>query len=107
MAKVRIPTPLRTFTKGKDEVACAGTTVAEVLKNLDAEYKGIGGKILDETGNVRRFINVFVGATDIRHGDGVKTKVKENDVISIFPAIAGGIKARQIGPRSKSEGFAE
>lgn len=90
MAKVRIPTPLRAFTKGKEEVTCSGTTVAEVLKNLDAEYPGIGAKILDEKGQVRRFINVFVGENDIRHGPGVKTPVKDADVISIFPAIAGG-----------------
>lgn len=90
MANVRIPTPLRTFTKGKDEVAVFGKTVADCLKNLDAEYRGINAKILDDEGNVNRFINVFVGENDIRQMAGMKTEVKENDVISIFPAIAGG-----------------
>lgn len=92
MAKLRIPTPLRTLTKGKDEVQISGATVAQVLKNLDHEFKGIGEKILDSEGNIRRFINVFVNETDIRHGNGMKTLVAENDVISIFPAIAGGLK---------------
>lgn len=90
MAKVRIPTPLRTLTKGQDEVLIAGRTVAEVLKNLDGEFKGIGTKIVDGDGNIRRFINVFIGENDVRHLQGVKTEVKENDVIAIFPAIAGG-----------------
>lgn len=91
MPKVRIPTPLRTYTKGQDEVLLAGTSVAEVLKNLDAEYPGIGAKIVDEKGEVRRFINVFVGENDIRHLKGSKTQVGEKEVISIFPAIAGGV----------------
>ena len=90
MAKVRIPTPLRNFTQGKDEVQVSGNSIGDLLKNLSDEYKGIGDRILDKTGQVNRFINVFVNEDDIRHGDGMKTAVKDEDVISIFPAIAGG-----------------
>lgn len=95
MAKVRIPTPLRNLTHGRDEVSIEGKTVLEILNNLDREFQGIGGKILDEGGNVRRFINVFVNENDIRHLLGVQTEVKLNDVISIFPAIAGGSLCRR------------
>ncbi len=92
MAKVRIPTPLRNFTQGKDEVQVSGNSIGDLLKNLSDEYKGIGDRILDKTGQVNRFINVFVNEDDIRHGDGMKTAVKDEDVISIFPAIAGGAR---------------
>ena len=90
MAKVRIPTPLRSFTQGRDEVAITGQTIGDVLKNLEKEFQGIGDKILDEKGNIRRFINVFVGENDVRHLKGLQTEVKSDEVVSIFPAIAGG-----------------
>jgi len=90
MAHVRIPTPLRQFTQGKDEIEIQGETLAHVLKNLDQEYRGIGEKIVDEKGSVRRFINIFIGEHDVRHLEGLKTRVQDDDVISIFPAIAGG-----------------
>lgn len=89
MATVRIPTPLRTLTSGKDEVEAAGATVAELVSNLEATYPGIRDRLLDEKG-VRRFINIFVGDEDIRFLDGLKTELKGNEQISIVPAIAGG-----------------
>jgi len=89
MATVRIPTPLRTLTAGKDEVEANGATVAELVGNLEALYPGIRDRLLDEKG-VRRFINIFVGDEDIRFLDGLKTELKGNEQISIVPAIAGG-----------------
>ncbi|MCC7535613.1 MAG: MoaD/ThiS family protein [Deltaproteobacteria bacterium] len=88
--QVRIPTPLRTLTGGKDEIAVTGTTVAEVLDNLDKAHPGIKDRICDEKGSVRRFINVFANDEDIRFLDNLKTALKDGDSISIVPAIAGG-----------------
>lgn len=89
MATVRIPTPLRTLTGGKDEVEASGGTIAELVENLEAKFPGIRDRLLDEKG-VRRFINIFVGDEDIRFLDGLKTELKGNEHISIVPAIAGG-----------------
>lgn len=89
MATVRIPTPLRTLTGGKDEVEASGGTIAELVEHLEAKYPGIRDRLLDEKG-VRRFINIFVGDEDIRFLDGLKTELKGNEHISIVPAIAGG-----------------
>lgn len=86
---VRIPTPLRTLTKGADEVPATGGTVAEVIENLEATYPGMKDRLMDEKG-VRRFINIFVGEEDIRFLEGLKTELKSGDRISIVPAIAGG-----------------
>ncbi len=90
MATVRIPTPLRKFTQGKDEVSVAGTNVREIITNLEANYPGIRERICDDAGAVRRFVNVFVGDEDIRFLDSLDTSVKDNDEVSIVPAIAGG-----------------
>lgn len=89
MATVRIPTPLRTLTGGKDEVEASGATIAELVENLESKFPGIRDRLLDEKG-VRRFINIFVGDEDIRFLEGLKTELKGNEHISIVPAIAGG-----------------
>ena len=90
MATVRIPTPLRKYTEGKDEVDVSGANVREILDNLDAVHAGIGERIRDNKGAVRRFVNIFVADEDIRFLDGLDTPVQERDEISIIPAIAGG-----------------
>jgi sulfur-carrier protein len=90
MATVRIPTPLRKYTEGKDEVTISGSTVRELLDNLDGAHAGIGERIRDDKGEVRRFVNIFVADEDIRFLDGLDTPVGDNDEISIIPAIAGG-----------------
>lgn len=90
MAKVRIPTPLRTFTGNQDEVSVAGGTVGEVLRNLDAQHPGIGARLLDGKGGLKRYVNVFLGEEDVRYLQALDTPVQENDRISIIPAIAGG-----------------
>ena len=87
---VRIPTALRTLTGGAAEVTVEGSTVGEVLKSLDAVHPGMGERLFDEAGNLRRFVNVFVAEEDIRFLDGVSTPVAEGQVVSIIPAVAGG-----------------
>ncbi|NLY94786.1 MAG: MoaD/ThiS family protein [Myxococcales bacterium] len=87
---VRIPPPLRTFTDGKDEVTVQGGTVGEVLDALEAAAPGIKERIADEKG-VRRSVNIFLGEEDIRFLDALATELKDGDVVSIIPAIAGGI----------------
>jgi molybdopterin converting factor small subunit len=89
MATVRIPTPLRTLTGGEEQVKAAGETVREVIEVLEKNHPGIRDRLLDEKG-VRRFVNIYVGDEDIRFLDGLDTKLKAEDEISIVPAIAGG-----------------
>ncbi len=90
MAKVRIPTPLRKYTGGRDQVTTTGETLREVLENLGTEHGGIRERICDADGELRRFVNVFLNEEDVRYLSGLDTRVKEEDVISIVPAIAGG-----------------
>ncbi len=90
MANVRIPTPLRKLTDGKEEVAAAGTTVGELITNLEENYPGIRARICDDDGSVRRFVNIFANDEDIRFLNNLDTPVKEGDEVSIVPAIAGG-----------------
>ena len=90
MANVRIPAPLRKYTEGKDEVAVDGDTVRDVIDDLEKNYPGIKERICDDSGAVRRFVNVFVADEDIRVLDNLDTAVQDADEISIIPAIAGG-----------------
>jgi len=87
---VRIPTQLRTLSGGASEVPIDGSTVAEVLKALDAAHPGFGERLFDDTGELRRFVNVFVADEDIRFLQGTDTAVAEGQVVSIVPAVAGG-----------------
>ncbi len=86
---VRIPAALRTLTGGKDEVTALGSTVGEVIEDLEKRHPGIKDRLLDEKG-VRRFINIYVGEEDVRFLEGLKTPLKAGDALSIVPAIAGG-----------------
>ena len=87
--KVRIPTPLRTLTAGKDEVDAEGATVREVIDDLERNHPGLKDRLCDAKG-VRRFVNIYQNEEDIRFLDGLDTAVKVGDSISIVPAIAGG-----------------
>lgn len=87
---VRIPTPLRTLTKGSAEVQVKGATVGDLVESLEGQFPGMRDRLVDETGELRRFINVYVNEEDIRFLDGKKTALKEGDQVSIVPAIAGG-----------------
>jgi molybdopterin converting factor small subunit len=87
---VRIPTILRTYTGGASEVTADGGTLAELLDDLEANYAGIRARVLDDNGEIRRFVNVYVGNDDVRFLDGLKTPVTEGAQVSIIPAVAGG-----------------
>lgn len=87
---VRIPTTLRTLTGGRPEIALDGATVAEVLANLDTAHPGFADRLLDDEGELRRFVNVFVADDDIRFLSGLETQVPDGETVSIIPAVAGG-----------------
>jgi len=87
---IRIPTQLRQLSGGASEVAVEGGSVAEALKALDAAHPGFSERLYDESGGLRRFVNVFVAEEDIRFLDGVDTSLTDGQTISIVPAVAGG-----------------
>ena len=87
---VRIPTPLQRLTNGQGEVACEGKTVNELLANLEKQYPGVKERLCDQTGQLRKFVNIFVNEEDIRFLQGDQTAVKDGDEVSIIPTIAGG-----------------
>jgi molybdopterin converting factor small subunit len=87
---VRIPTILRTYTEGSSEVSADGATLAEVLEDLDRNHSGIKGRILDESGALRRFVNVYVGNDDVRFLQNLETPTPDGTQISVIPAVAGG-----------------
>lgn len=89
-ATVRIPSPLRSFTGGADEVEVDGGTVEQALQSLGERHSGFLERILDENGGVRRFVNVYLGSKNIRSLEGLGTAVKDGDVLAIIPAVAGG-----------------
>lgn len=87
---IRIPTPLRKLTNGAEIVQADGANVGELLTSLDVKFPGLRERICDESGQVRRFVNVYLNDEDIRFLDEQATAVKTGDEISIVPAIAGG-----------------
>jgi molybdopterin synthase sulfur carrier subunit len=87
---VRIPTTLRTLTGGRSAVALEGDNVRDVLTNLDGAHPGFAARLLDDDGNLRRFVNVFVADDDIRFLEGLDTPVPEGAEVAIIPAVAGG-----------------
>lgn len=88
--KVRIPTPLRRFTGGAEEVQSDAATVGAVVADLESRHPGIRERLCDEEGRVRRFVNLYVNGDDIRFLDSLDTRVKDGDELAIVPAIAGG-----------------
>ena len=89
-ASVRIPTILRTYTGGQAEVPVDGATLAEVIASLEKAYAGISARVLDDTGKLRRFVNVYVNDDDVRFSEGLATPVPDGASVSIIPAVAGG-----------------
>ena len=87
---VRIPSQLRTLSGGQAQLSVAGSTVGEVLKALDAAHPGFADRLFDDSGGLRRFVNVFVAEEDVRFLDGLDTPVAEGQTVSIVPAVAGG-----------------
>ncbi|HWR83487.1 MAG TPA: MoaD/ThiS family protein [Candidatus Deferrimicrobium sp.] len=94
MIKVRIPTPLRPLTKGKGEVDAQAGTIVEMIDTLNASHPGIKDRLCDDTGELRRFVNIYVNEEDIRFLKGKETSLKDGDEVSIVPAIAGGTSCR-------------
>jgi len=88
--KVRIPTPLRKLTNNEELVEINATTIGEAVAQLQARYPGIKERLVDDNGEIRRFVNVYVNEEDIRFLKNLQTPIKDGDEISIIPAIAGG-----------------
>lgn len=89
---VRIPTPLRPLTGGRSEVAAAGATVADVLADLERQHPGVRARLMDDQGQLRRFVNLYLNDEDIRFLEGLATPVPARADLSIVPAIAGGAR---------------
>ena len=87
---VRIPTILRTYTHDESQVTAEGETLAEVLDSLESSYPGIRGRILDEDGKLRRFVNIYVAEEDVRFDQGLATRTPDGPQVSVIPAVAGG-----------------
>ena len=90
MPTVRIPTQLRSLTNGRAEVAASGSTVAAVIDDLECRFPGVGERLLDDAGQPRRFINIYVDEEDVRFLDGTSTAVTDKARVSIIPSVAGG-----------------
>jgi sulfur-carrier protein len=88
--EVRLPTLLRTHTDGAPSVSADGATIGDVFSELAGRFPGLGGNLVDESGQLHKFVNVYRNDDDIRYLDALDTKVADGDVISILPAVAGG-----------------
>jgi sulfur-carrier protein len=100
MVKVRIPTPLRPLTGGKGEVETQAVDIQSMIDSLNGQFPGLKGRICDEAGEIRRFVNIYLNEEDIRFLSGKETLIKDGDQISIVPAIAGG--AEESVPRERA-----
>ena len=87
---VRIPTPLRRMTNGQDKVETEAASLGELIDSLDATYPGFKGRLVDEKGELRYFVNVYVNGEDVRFLAGLSTALQAGDEVSIVPAVAGG-----------------
>lgn len=90
---VRVPTILRTYTGGESDVSVSvseGATLADVVTALDAAYPGIAARVLDDSGQIRRFVNVYVDDDDVRFASGLQTPTPDGTKVSVIPAVAGG-----------------
>ncbi len=89
MAIVRLSTPLRKFSEGKPEIKTEGSTLKEVLSNIDSKTPGFLEKVV-ENDEIKQFINIYINNEDVRLGEGLSTALGESDVVSILPAVSGG-----------------
>lgn len=90
MATVRIPSPLRKYTNSQSKVQADGATINAIIEDLEAQYPGVKSRLCDDSGQIKRYVNVFVNGDEIRTLQGADSSVGENDEISIVPAMAGG-----------------
>ena len=96
MVKVRIPTPLRTMTGGKSELETQASDIQAMIDSLNGQFPGLKSRICDDTGEIRRFVNIYLNEEDIRFMQGKNTALKDGDEVSIVPAIAGGAVLAEI-----------
>ena len=87
--EVRIPTILRTYTDGAKQVEGTGSTLDELISDLEERYDGLRARLVDDAG-LRRFVNVYLNDEDVRFLDGLQTTVKDGDTVTVLPAVAGG-----------------
>jgi len=90
MSSVFIPSPLRRYTAGQSKVQISGSTINEIIENLERQYPGVKSRLCDESGQIKRYVNVFVNDEEIRALQGADTRLSDKDEISIVPAMAGG-----------------
>ncbi len=90
MNRVRIPTQLRTLTNDAPEVEAQGGTVSDIVDDLEARYPGLKERLMDDSGKLRRFVNIYVNDEDVRFLDGIGTEIPDGAKLSIIPAVAGG-----------------
>ncbi|HEU4487697.1 MAG TPA: ubiquitin-like small modifier protein 1 [Actinomycetota bacterium] len=90
MKQVKIPTQLRSLTGDEPEVEAQGGTVSEIVDNLEARYPGLKERLVDDSGKLRRFVNIYVNDEDVRFLNGIGTEVPDGARLSIIPAVAGG-----------------
>ncbi len=87
---VRVPTPLRRITNNQDKVEVEASTIAEFIDSMESDYPGFKERVMDEAGQLRYFVNIYLNGEDVRFLEGVDTATKSGDEISIVPAVAGG-----------------
>ena len=87
---VRIPTPLRTLTKGAAEVQADASTITDLIEVLERQFPGLKERLLEDGGQLRRFVNIYLNDEDIRYTGGVETALKPGDTLDVLPALAGG-----------------
>ena len=90
-ATVKIPTPLRKLTNNETSVDADGTTVEQIVESLESAYPGMRERLVEDNGDLRHFVNIYLNGEDIRYIDGLKSSVNDNDELSIVPAVAGGL----------------
>ena len=90
-ATVKIPTPLRKLTNNETSVDADGTTVRQIVESLESTYPGMRERLIDDNGDLRHFVNIYLNGEDIRYIDGLTSSVSDNDELSIVPAVAGGL----------------
>jgi len=88
--KVRIPTPLRKLTGGKADLQVSGTNIKEIIDNMESQFPGIKENLCDSEGNLKRFVNIYIGEDNIVDLDKMNTPVSDGSELSLVPAIAGG-----------------
>ena len=93
-ATVKIPTPLRKLTNNETSVDADGTTVEQIVESLESAYPGMRERLIEDNGDLRHFVNIYLNGEDIRYIDGLKSSVSDNDELSIVPAVAGGLICR-------------